>query len=143
MQHDFTKEINLKNAELKKVTSGKKTIWRQEVNEPRLIQASIMHFNPIEFRHDMYETLLDREYSWIRVGERGSQRPSYMLEPESESSLPEDLQELRDSLPDLEDVALNKVKTLDEEAPKEYETVDTDAEDPFATSESASDDPGF
>ena len=132
--HDYRNKVEFKNKdiELKKVGN----IWRREVNFPLLLQASIMHFNPIEFRQDMYGTLLNRDYSWIRVGEAGSRRPTYMLEPEPESEFSKELQDVRESLPDLEDVALGKITSLDgeREEVKEYETVavetfDTPSED--------------
>lgn len=120
--HDYRTNVIFKDKDIVLQKVG--NIWRREVNAPMLLQASIMHFNPIEFRQDMYGTLLNRDYSWIRVGEAGSRRPSYMLEPETESEFPKELVDVREALPDLEDIALGKITSLDgeREEVKEYET---------------------
>ena len=138
--HYYRKYFEFKNPEKKLTKDGE--IWKLDINAPVLLEASIMHFNPIEFRHDMYGTLLNREYSWIRVGEKDSRRPTYMLEPEAESEYPKDLLELKESLPDLEDIALGKVKSLDGEVQeaKPYATVAV--KDPFAD-KSSEEEPGF
>ncbi len=136
--HYYRKFFEFKNVEKKLIKDG--DIWRLDINSPILLEASIMHFNPLEFRQDMYGTLLNREYSWIRVGEKGSRRPTYMLEPEPESEYPKDLEELRETLPDLEDIALGKVTTLDGEVSqvKEYKTVEIET---FGAS--SEEEPGF
>ncbi len=66
-------------------------------------------------RANKYGTLLDRDYEWIRSGEKGSKRPQYMLEPSDDGKepMPKELVTIATGLPDLEDVALGRVETLD------------------------------
>ena len=86
--------------------------FREEVNEPRLMHYSHMHSGSIDMRVQRHGTLVDRDYEWIRTGVRGTQRPTYILEPLDQSPMPPELEALRASLPRLEDVALGRVRTL-------------------------------
>ncbi len=115
LYHDYIDNPSfVKDEDLEEVQVGKRTVLRHQVNEPRLIRASIMHFDPIQYQYDEEETLLDRDFKWVRIGKKGSKLPTYILKPGSTSKLPKDLRELAASLPDLEDVALGKVETLSE-----------------------------
>ncbi len=114
LYHDYTENPpHVKDEDLEEVQVGKRTVLREQVNEPRLMRASIMHFNPIKFQWDEEDTLLDREFKWVRIGERGSKRPTYILKAGGESEMPKDLRELAEGLPALEDIAFGRVETLD------------------------------
>jgi hypothetical protein len=113
VHHDYTeKPSHVKDEDLEEVRVGKRTVLREEVNEPRLMRYSIMHFDPIKYQWDEEETIVDREFKWVRMGEKGSTRPTYILKPGAPSKLPKELREVAASLPDLEDVALGKVESL-------------------------------
>ena len=160
LYHDYIDNPSfVKDEDLEEVQVGKRTVLRHQVNEPRLIRASIMHFDPIQYQYDEEETLLDRDCKWVRIGEKDSPRPTYILKPGSPSKLSKDLRELAASLPDLEDVALGKIETLseggsEEEKPKtrkvskktppgmEDDEEEKEIDDPFSDpfSDSGSDD---
>lgn len=99
--------------ETKRATVGDMKMHVEEVNEPRLLRASIMHRGPIKARMERRGTLLDGPFDWIRAGEAGSKRPTYTLEALDKEKMPKELKELMAELPDLEDVALGKVERLD------------------------------
>lgn len=96
----------------------------EEINdEPRLMRYSHMHKGSIEMRLQRLGTLTDRDYEWIRTGPRGTNRPTYMLEPVGDpTELSEKLVLLRKELPALEDIAHGKVRTLDGQAVGEKKT---------------------
>src|SRR3990172_565835 len=71
-----------------KINNGKRTVYRKEVNEVRLLRASVMHIAAPKTRAERLGTLLDRPYEWIRSGEKGSLRPVYMLEPLDKEKMP-------------------------------------------------------
>lgn len=88
--------------------------YEEENNEVRLMRYSHMHKGGIEMRLQRYGSLTDRVYEWIRTGVRGTNRPTYMLEPVGDpTEMPAELAELAKSLPDLEDIAMGKVRSLD------------------------------
>jgi hypothetical protein len=120
--HDYTeKPSHVKDEDLEEVRVGKRTMLREEVNEPRLMRYSIMHFDPLKYQWDEEETLVDREFKWVRMGEKGSTRPTYILKPGAPSKLPKELREVAKTLPDLEDVALGKVESLGDNGGEEDE----------------------
>ncbi len=126
LYHDYIdKPSHLKDEDLEEVQVGKRVYLREQVNAPRLMRASIMHFNPIKFQWDEEDTLMDREFKWVRIGEKGSKRPSYILKAGGESKLPKDLKELAASLPELEDIAFGRVETMGGEATKEEDAPKT------------------
>ena len=96
------------------ISEGSRTVYREEVNEARLLKASGMHKGSIKMRFERFGTLLDHDYEWIRQGVKGTTRPVYLLEPVEKTPLPKELADLCASLPDLEDVAFDRV----EKAPK-------------------------
>ena len=100
------------NVETKKATIGSGRMYVEEVNEIRLMRASIMHRGSIKTRMERHGTLLDRPFDWIRDGKKGSKRPSYTLEALDVEKMTKELRELMETLPDLEDVALGKVERL-------------------------------
>jgi len=97
------------------IKEGKRTVYREDVNAVRLFRYSNFHKASLEMRANKYGTLLDRDYEWIRSGEKGSKRPQYMLEPSDDGKepMPKELVTIAAGLPDLEDVALGRVETLD------------------------------
>ncbi len=118
--HDYSeKPPHVKDDDLEEVQVGKRTVLREDVNEPRLWRYSIMHFNSLEYQYDEEDTLVDREFKWARVGEKGIMRPTYILKPAAPSKLPKELRELAESLPDLEDVAFGKAESLNGDAAEE------------------------
>ncbi len=150
LYHDYTeKPSHVKDEDLEEVrVGGKRTVLREEVNEPRLMRYSIMHFDPLKYQWDEEETLADREFKWARMGEKGSTRPTYILKPGAPSKLPKELREVAASLPDLEDVALGKVESLgngggggDDEKPKTRSVDRAKKADPEPEDGSAVDDP--
>lgn len=130
--------------EFERARVGSREVWRERVEEVRLLQASISHFDALELRHDRYGTLTDRDYEWVRVGPAGTKRPTYSLEPAEGGKGPmtSELEERAGGLPDLEDVALGRVTSLDPDAPRAEErppvrrvTENDDLDfDPFADS---------
>lgn len=110
--------------ETKAATVGSNKMYVEEVNEPRLLRASVMHRGPIKARMERHGTLLDRLFDWIRDGEAGSMRPTYTLEALDKEKMPKELSELAASLPDLEDIALGKVERLDGRGGDDDETPD-------------------
>ena len=97
------------------IKEGKRTVYREDVGAVRLFRYSNFHKASLEMRANKYGTLLDRDYEWIRSGEKGSKRPQYMLEPSDDGKepMPKELVTIATGLPDLEDVALGRVETLD------------------------------
>lgn len=93
-----------------RVSEGSRAVYREEVNEARLLKASGMHKGSIKMRFERFGTLLDHDYEWIRQGAKGTTRPVYLLEPLEKAKLPKELADLYASLPDLEDVAFDRVE---------------------------------
>jgi hypothetical protein len=120
--HDYPdKPSHVKSEDLEEVEVGKRTVFREEVNAPRLMRYSIMHFDPITYQYDEEDTVTDRNFKWARQGEKGSTRPTYILKPGKPEKLPKELKELAATLPDLEDVAFGKIETLGGEKKEEAE----------------------
>lgn len=119
MNHDFPTPT--KGAVSTKVGNGRRTVYRKEINEVRLLRASVMHIAAPKTRAERLGTLLDRPYEWVRGGEKGSTRPVYMLEPLDKEAMPGDVKALIAGLPDLEDVAFGRVDK-DEAKAKSYGT---------------------
>ena len=99
------------------VKEGKRTLYREDTNAPRLFAYSNFHKASLEMRANKYGTLLDRDYEWIRSGEAGTNRPQYMLEPsdDGKAPMPKELAAIAAELPDLEDVVFGRVESLDGE----------------------------
>jgi hypothetical protein len=89
--------------------------FKEEIGEARLMHYSHMHKGSIDMRVQRYGNLTDRDYEWIRTGVKGTNRPTYILEPVEGTivALPPDLEKLRGTLPKLEDIALGRVRSLD------------------------------
>jgi hypothetical protein len=125
----------------KEVKVGTLVRYRQEVNAPRLLRMSINHRGALETTVNRQGTLTDRPYEWIRSGIKGTNRPSYQLMPAGEPTpLPKDILDIVATLPDLEDVASEKVQRLsgdsaDAEPVKDYKKVEVPADEgmPFAS----------
>lgn len=115
---DYTSKPQRAFGEIEKVEVGRRTVYREQINEVRLLQASISHFDGIDLRYDRVSNITDRDYEWVRVGKTGTKRPSYSLEPieGGKTQLSDVIVELRDALPDLEDVALGKVTSLGDDS---------------------------
>jgi hypothetical protein len=86
--------------------------YRQKVGEVRLVCFSTAHKDMLtEFLLEN-ESLTGVDSRILRRTEAGSQRPSYSLKAVGEGTERPDLDELKDKLPDLEDVAYRKVQKL-------------------------------
>ncbi len=120
MNHDFPSPT--KGATATKINDGKRTVYRKQTNEVRLLRASVMHLESIKMRANRLGTLIDRPYEWIRGGEKGTTRPVYMLEPLDKEKMPGEIKALIASLPSLEDVAFGRVDQTDGRAAKSYGT---------------------
>lgn len=112
--HTYTEDSDDRTA----VKEGKRTVYREDVSAVRLFAYANFHKAALEMRANKYGTLLDRDYEWIRSGEKGTNRPQYMLEPsdEGKTPMPKELAAIVEQLPDLEDVVFGRVESLD--APK-------------------------
>ena len=158
--HDYTTKPSFVKAEdIEQVQVGKRTVFREEINEPRLMRYSIMHFDSLKYQFDEEDTLVDRDFKWTRIGEAGSKRPTYILKPGQESKTTKELRELAATLPDLEDIAFGRVESFDGAAPAEAQAEvpktrkvspakakpkaddeDDEPEDPFADPSESDDD---
>jgi hypothetical protein len=112
--HDYTVKGDGREA----IKQGRRTVYREEVNGVKLLRAAGGHKAGILLRADRDETLLERDYDWVRLGEKGSTETKYLLEPsdEGKTPMPKELAALAATLPDLEDVALDRVESLDGKA---------------------------
>ena len=114
LTHDYSSvPRNAQRMKLSKAQVGTRTIYREEVNEPRLMRYSTMHFDVIRDRFDEFETLLNHTFKWRRLSEAGDRQPSYLLEPAGEGGMSSELAQVIAGLPDLEDVAMGRVESLD------------------------------
>ena len=93
---------------------SRRTRYREDVGEVRLMRYASAHKTGLEFRSDTLGTLIDRDYEWIRAGEKNSRTPTYMLEPVegSQGTISADLAGIAADLPELEDVAFSRVTSL-------------------------------
>ena len=94
------------------VKIGSLVRYREQVNEPRLFRYALSHRSGLQLRANRYGTLLDRDYEWIRSGAAGSNKPSYSLEPLDPTPLDPSIAAAAATLPDLEDVMMNRVDKL-------------------------------
>lgn len=97
----------------KKTKVGNRTYYVEEVNEARLMRYAASHLDSIRLRWERNQTLLDRDFEWIRQGEKMDTR--YLLEPLDPTKLSKDIKALIEDLEDLEEIALG---TLQSEKPK-------------------------
>ena len=93
---------------------GRKTLYREVVDEIRLMRYAGAHKTGLEFRADTLGTLIDRDFDWIRAGSKGTRTPTYMLEPVegTQGSPSSEIAGCITELPDLEDVAFSRVTSL-------------------------------
>jgi hypothetical protein len=97
----------------KPIQRGKRTMYRAEIKEARLMKYAGAHKGSvktkIDFLDEKNESLLDYEFDWTRSGEKGSTRPSYALDWADQEKVklpfPKELADLLADLPDLESVA--------------------------------------
>ncbi len=108
--HDYTVDKEGRTP----VKLGRRTLYREDINEVRLMRYAGAHKAAIEYRSDKFGTLIDRDYEWVRSGEKGSMKPQYILEPvdEGKKAISKELAAIAADLPDLEDVALSRVDSL-------------------------------
>lgn len=119
------------------VKIGSMMKYKQTVNGPLILMRPTSSHGVIETIINTYGTLTDRDYKWIRQGERGDQRTTYALFPIGEpSDPPAVVARYRDKLPDLEDVATGKVEKIDIQDEPEIVRIDDDLD-------SVSDDESF
>lgn len=126
LTHDYPDKPK---GEYEKVEVGSQTLYRVQVNEPRLMRYSITHSGGLKTRAKRAGTLLDREFEWIRSGVAGTKRPSYVLEADDKSKMPRELVKLAGELPTLEDVAFGRVESLDGSEVKERKRRDDDEDE--------------
>jgi len=129
--HDYTNDKEGREP----IKIGRKTLYREVVDEIRLMRYAGAHKTGLEFRADTLGTLVDRDFDWIRAGSKGTRTPTYMLEPVdgSQGAAATEIAGCAAELPDLEDVAFSRVTSLNKvekaETPygaeKEEETVET------------------
>ena len=111
--HDYTNPVQFKQPKsFTKVKVGGRDIFREEVKEPRLLRMAKAHKAAIVLKYERNGTLLDRDYELIRSGVAGSTRPAYMLEQLDITPMSNEIIDVAKNLPDLEDVAIDKVTTL-------------------------------
>ena len=125
----------------KPVTIGRTKMYREHMNEARLLRLAGAHANSVKMRFEKLGTLLDHEFDWTRSGPKGTNRPQYTLDPVEKCKMPKELRELLAELDDLEDIAFDRVKkieksdrkrTVEPSRPsKRPRDEDEDDEDPF------------
>ena len=131
--HDFPQDKEGREA----IKIGRKTLYREIVGEVKLMRYAGTHKTGLEYRSDTIGTLIDRDYDWIRAGEKGTMKPTYMLEPVEGTTavMNKELVEVAADLPDLEDVAFTRVTTLNKiekaDIPYGEEEVSASSETPF------------
>ena len=124
--HDYVDEDSIPqwvqdNEDIEEIQRGKRTVFRVQVDAPKLLRYSYAHFSPLQEQFDEEETLLDRDFRWTRTGEAGSLKTTYSLRGGTVEKMSKDLRELASTLPDLEDVALERVTSLDLDDEEEEE----------------------
>lgn len=85
------------------------------VAQVKILENAVSHLASIERINDKFGTLLEHEFDWVRVGERGSMTPSYLLEVVDKSPVSKDVKKLSDELPDLEDLVSGKATITNED----------------------------
>ena len=121
--HDYIEKSDAEKAgdpEVIKLRGGRK-VYRVEIDEAQLICFSAAHKTAIQRAAEKYDTLLDRDYDLIRSGEAGYQRTTYLLEGDDEEEMSDELEELAEGLPNLEDIASGEVETLGDDEEEEEE----------------------
>lgn len=94
---------------------GRSTFYNEKVNGVRLFRFSAFYRGDIDLAFDEANTIVDRDYDWVRSGVKGTTKPSYSLKQSgTPSELPENMLRWIDALPSLENVAMRKVRTLPE-----------------------------
>lgn len=125
--HDYVDEDDIPNwvdaDTIEEMQIGKRTVFRAQVNEPKLLKYAYTHFNPFQEQWDEEDTLCDRDFKWKRTGEAGDMKTSYSLRGGTVEKLSKDIRDLALALPDLEQVSLGLITSLDpdeeeEEKPK-------------------------
>lgn len=127
-QQFYPEKPQSQRIQVKPVKVNGTTMYVEDVNEFRLLMLSITHTGPLKQRMKRYNTLLDREFELTRI-DTGERKTSYSLEPLEQSPYPEELTELKEQLPDLEEVALGRGDAPTERV-KEVE-IEEDDELPF------------
>ncbi len=117
--HDYVDEDSIPSwvddDSVEELQIGKRTVFRAQVNEPKLLKYAYTHFNPLQEQWDEEETLCDRDFKWKRTGEPGDMKTSYSLRGGTVEKLSKDIRAVVADLPDLEQVALGLITSLDEE----------------------------
>lgn len=125
--HDYVDEDSIPNwvdsDDVEEKQVGKRTVFRVQVNEPKLLNYAYTHFNPFQEQWDEEDTLTDRDFKWTRTGEPKDMKTSYSLRPGAIEKLPKALRDILKDLPDIQEVALGLVTSLgdddeEEEKPK-------------------------
>ena len=139
--HDYTKPGD-NRVELK---VGNRTVYREEVNEPKILEISTAQKDTIKSRDERHDDLLDYEFEWIRNGAANYQGTTYILErgdkinDEEKAAVATTLSEI----PLLEKVLLGQNTFEAEETPtREYavRAIDNDEPLPFDTTGPETDD---
>jgi hypothetical protein len=115
--HDYTD----KGKDRRPVKEGKITLYREDINDVKLLRMPSGHKESIQMRANKFGTLLDREFDWTRSGEKGDTSTQYILDPSDEGKkpMPKELAALAAKLPDLEDVAMGRVTSLNPQEKKQ------------------------
>ncbi len=117
--HDYVDEDSIPNwvddDDVEELQIGKRTVFRAQVNEVKLLKYAYTHFNPFQEQFDEEDTLIDRDFKWTRTGEPGDMKTSYSLRPGTPEKLPKELRKLLEGLPDIQDVAFGLITSLDDD----------------------------
>ena len=123
--HDYVDEDSIPNwvddDDVEELQIGKRTVFRAQVNEPKILRYAYTHFNPFQEQFDEEGTLTDRDFKWTRTGEPGDMKTSYSLRPGTIEKMGKDLRGLLEELPDIQDVALGLVTSLDDDEEEKEE----------------------
>ncbi len=112
---------------------GTSTYYKEEINSPMIFRSTLggkdKSIEKAFFEYsDEYGTWCDRDYKWSRSGK--GLDTTYLLTPKTESKLSKELKELKDSLPELSDYVLGKVKSFDSTEEEVTETEETEEDKP-------------
>ncbi|KKM00027.1 hypothetical protein LCGC14_1808570 [marine sediment metagenome] len=115
--HDYVDEDSIPSwvdeDSIEELQIGKRTVFRAQVNEPKILKYAYTHFNPFQEQWDEEDTLTDRDFKWTRTGEPSDMKTSYSLRGGTVAKLSGELLDLSIDLPDLEQVALGVITSID------------------------------
>ncbi len=96
----------------KQIRRGQELFFKEDVNQYRIWQDGYYMLEQIQGKAARFGPLCDRDYTVTRHGVRRSPQTQRILEEQSPTALLDEIREGAWNLPELADVASNKVRTL-------------------------------